>query len=95
MVAVMTADATAESLRRVLSLDGTWQIAEGKMDTMPGRLLSVCPRPRFGGHGHALVRGTRSGGGKRDAIPQKDPHRDASGIGGPSRSKGRFRKRRR
>ena len=68
-VAVLTADATAESLRRVLSLDGTWQIAEGKMDAMPADFSRHRPRARFGGHGHARVRGTRPGGGQARCDP--------------------------
>ena len=76
-VAVLTADATAESLRRVLSLDGTWQIAEGKMDTMPVDFSRSVPVPglvdmaipSFVAPGPAVA--------KRDAIPQKDPRRDA------------------
>ncbi len=75
--AVLTADATAASLRRVLSLDGTWQIAEGKMDTMPTDFSRSVPvpglvdmaTPPFVDPGPVVA--------KRDAIPQKDPRRDA------------------
>ncbi|HRZ37842.1 MAG TPA: discoidin domain-containing protein [Candidatus Paceibacterota bacterium] len=75
--AVMIARAASESLRRVLPLDGVWQIAEGSMDVVPtdySRTVSVpglvdMATPAFVEPGPKVA--------DRQAIPQKDPRRDA------------------
>ena len=66
-----------ESKRVVLSLDGTWQIAEGKKDPAPAKFDRTAPvpglvslaTPAFDAPGPKIA--------KRQSIPQKDPKRDA------------------
>ncbi|MHB8901942.1 MAG: glycoside hydrolase family 2 protein, partial [Thermoguttaceae bacterium] len=75
--AALTANAASQPLRRVISLDGAWQIAEGKMDAIPAEFSRTVPVPglvdmavpAFVEPGPAVA--------KRNAIPQKDPRRDA------------------
>ena len=65
------------SNRIVVALDGTWQIAEGKMDQAPGNFDRTVPvpglvslaAPPFDAPGPKVAKG--------DRIPQKDPRRDA------------------
>jgi hypothetical protein len=67
----------AAPLRNVISLDGTWQIAEGNMTNIPTAFDRSVPVPGlvslavppFDEPGPRVAR--------RDAIPQKDPKRDA------------------
>jgi hypothetical protein len=75
-----TAGAVAadEVSRKVLSLDGVWSIAEGKMDVVPSRFDRTVPVP--GLVTLATPAFTPSPGPKvadRKAYPQKDPARDA------------------
>ena len=73
-----TSLAAAQPPRRALSLDGTWQIAEGKMDRspLPSSTRCRCPawrrwrRPPFADPPGPKV-------ADRLKVPQKDPKRDA------------------
>jgi beta-galactosidase len=66
----------SESNRRVMSLDGTWEIGEGTMDTIPGDFerrvpvpgLVTLAQPPFVEAGPVV---------DRFALSQKDPRRDA------------------
>jgi len=68
---------TSSPLRRTLSLDGTWQIAEGKMDAIPSDFARTAPvpglvdqaKPAFAEPGPTVA--------DRGAIRQKDSRRDA------------------
>ncbi|HEV2392250.1 MAG TPA: discoidin domain-containing protein [Verrucomicrobiae bacterium] len=67
-----------ERLRNVLSLDGTWQIAEGKMDQVPVSFERTVPVP--GLVALATPEFANPPGPKvteRNKINQKDPKRDA------------------
>jgi hypothetical protein len=44
-VLLVSAAAAAEPARRVISLDGTWQIAEGALDGVPERFEHTVPVP--------------------------------------------------
>jgi hypothetical protein len=69
--------AKQESKRLVISLDGTWQIAEGKMDRAPATFDRTVPVP---GLVSLAMPGFDAPGPKitnRLSIPQKDPKRDA------------------
>jgi beta-galactosidase len=67
----------AEPLRKVVSLDGTWQIAEGSLTDVPAKFdrnvpvpgLVTMAEPAFVDPAPNLV--------ERTHIPQKDPRRDA------------------
>jgi len=75
---LQTAHGAAEPPRRNLSLDGTWQIAEGKMDQAPASFDRAVPVP--GLVSLAAPAFTEPPGPKvahRDKVPQKDPKRDA------------------
>lgn len=72
------AEAGAASMRRVVSLDGTWQIADGKMDPVPDAfdrrvpvpgLVSLARPPFVDPPGPKVA--------DRNKVPQKDPKRDA------------------
>ena len=70
--------AADEASRQVLSLDGVWSIAEGKMDVVPASFGRTVPVP--GLVTLATPAFTPEPGPKvadRRAIPQKDPARDA------------------
>ena len=66
-----------DSLRRTLSLDGLWQIAEGKLDAVPDEFLRTVPvpglvdmaQPPFVEPGPKVT--------DRETLRQKDPRRDA------------------
>jgi len=75
--ATPAADTAAEPLRRVLSLDGTWQIAEGKMDARPSEFSRTVPVPGLVDMASPAFVEPGPKVAKRDAIPQKDPRRDA------------------
>lgn len=75
--ATPTAHAASEPLRRVLSLDGTWQIAEGGMDVMPTEFSRTVPVPGLVDMATPAFVEPGPKVAKRDAIPQKDPRRDA------------------
>jgi len=76
---LVTASALAsESPRRSLSLDGVWQIAEGKMDQAPAHFDRTAPVP--GLVSLATPPFADPPGPKvanRNQVPQKDPQRDA------------------
>ncbi len=68
---------TAES-RHVLSLDGTWQIADGRMDAAPARFERTVPVPGLASLAtppFADPPGPKVA--ERGRFPQKDPRRDA------------------
>jgi hypothetical protein len=78
MLTEMPAAHAGDSARRVLSLDGTWQIAEGAMDKAPASfdhavqvpgLVSLAEPPFQNPPGPPVA--------DRRQIPQKDPYRDA------------------
>ena len=72
-----TANDASEPLRRVVSLDGTWQIAEGKMEVIPTEFPSTVPVPGLVDMAAPAFVEPGPPVAKRDAIPQKDPRRDA------------------
>src|SRR5690348_886849 len=67
----------ATSLRQVISLDGSWQVAEGKMDQVPEKFERTVPvpglvslaQPPFVEPGPDVL--------DRNSVPQKDPRREA------------------
>ena len=67
----------ADSPRRNLSLDGTWQIAEAKLDAVPTDFSRSVPVP--GLVDMALPAFVEPGPkvANRETLPQKDPRRDA------------------
>jgi len=72
------AQGAAASPRRIVTLDGNWQIAEGKMDQVPPAFDRTVPVPGL----VALARPAFADppGPKvadRNKVPQKDPKRDA------------------
>jgi beta-galactosidase len=76
-VLVAVANAAPEPLRRTLSLDGTWQIAEGNMDAMPADFSRTVPVPGLVDLAAPAFFEPGPKVAKRDALPQKDPRRDA------------------
>ncbi|HNQ87808.1 MAG TPA: discoidin domain-containing protein [Verrucomicrobiota bacterium] len=76
-VAAITLSAAQEPLRRILSLDGTWQIAEGTMATLPADFARTVPVPGLVDMAAPAFLEPGPKVAKRDAIPQKDPRRDA------------------
>jgi len=73
-----TGFAAAQPPRRVLSLDGTWQIAEGTMDRVPADFDRTVPVPGLASL--AVPPFDDPPGPKvadRSKVPQKDPKRDA------------------
>ena len=73
-----TSLAATQPPRRVLSLDGTWQIAEGKMDRVPTAFERTVPVPGLASL--ATPPFANPPGPKvadRQKVPQKDPKRDA------------------
>ncbi|MCU0961336.1 MAG: discoidin domain-containing protein [Pirellulaceae bacterium] len=75
--ATIAAGGTPTPLRQVLPLDGDWQIAEGKMDTMPADFSRTVPVPGLVDMAAPAFVEPGPRVAKRDAIPQKDPRRDA------------------
>ena len=75
--AMLNANASPEPLRRIVSLDGAWQIAEGKMETMPADFSRTVPVPGLVDMAVPAFVEPGPKVAKRDAIPQKDPRRDA------------------
>ena len=70
--------ATPESPRRVLSLDGPWQIAEGKMDQAPAAFERTVPVPGLASLATpAFADPPGPKVAARGQMPQKDPKRDA------------------
>lgn len=74
---VQTMHGATESLRRIHSLDGTWQIAEGTMDAMPADFSRTVPVPGLVDMAAPAFLEPGPKVAKRDARPQKDPRRDA------------------
>lgn len=75
-----TAGAVADdgASRKVLSLDGVWSIAEGRMDAVPTRFDRTVPVPgltTLATPAFAPAPGPKVA--NREAYPQKDPARDA------------------
>ncbi len=72
MVTALTflANASAEAGRTVLSLDGTWQIAEGSMDRVPGEFKHTVPVPGLVDMARPAFQdvGTESSGKHREAF---------------------------
>jgi hypothetical protein len=77
MVGLTYAAEKKPSLRTVIALDGTWQIAEGKMDQVPANFARTVPvpglvslaTPPFDAPGPKVA--------DRQSVSQKDPRRDA------------------
>jgi hypothetical protein len=63
--------------RRVLTLDGTWQIAEGKMDTVPTAFDRTVAVPGLVSLAHPAFIEPGPKVADRQSVPQKDPRRDA------------------
>jgi beta-galactosidase len=67
-----------ESPRRVLSLDGAWQIAEGSMDQAPAAFERTVPVPGLASLATpAFADPPGPKVAERGKVPQKDPKRDA------------------
>src|SRR5512146_278273 len=70
--------AATQPLRRVLSLNGTWQIAEGKMDQAPTAFERTVPVTGLVSQATpAFVDPPGPKVADRRKVPQKDPKRDA------------------
>ncbi len=70
--------AAAEPARRILPLDGTWQIAEGKMDEAPSSFTHTVPVPglvSLAEPAFSPMPGPKVA--DRNRVPEKDPARDA------------------
>ena len=72
-----TVPGTAESHRIVISLDGPWQIAEGKMEQLPTSFDRTVPVPGLVSLATPAFDAPGPKVAKRESIPQKDPRRDA------------------
>lgn len=78
LLAVAADAAVAPSARRVLSLDGTWRIAEGKMDPPPTVFDRTVPVPGLASLATPpFVNPPGPKVAERGKVPQKDPTRDA------------------
>ena len=80
-----------DSRRTVISLDGTWQIAEGKMEQAPASFDRSVPVPGLVSLATPAFDAPGPKVAKREGLPQKDPNAMPSGIGGRSRSTARCR----
>jgi beta-galactosidase len=67
----------AESARRVLSLDGIWQVAEGQLDQPPARFDRHVPVPGLVSLAQTAFQEPGPVVADRNAVMQKDPRRDA------------------
>ena len=77
MIAAVVGSAATEPPRYILSLDGTWQIAEGKMDVAPAAFDRTVPVPGLASLASPAF--TDPPGPKvaeRRKVAQKDPKRD-------------------
>jgi len=75
---LIAAGAASEPPREIVSLDGTWQIADGNMEKMPGSFSRTVPVPglvSLATPAFADPPGPKVAG--RNQVPQKDPKRDA------------------
>jgi hypothetical protein len=63
--------------RRVINLDGTWQIAEGKMDVVPTAFNRTVPVPGLVSLAQPAFIEPGPKVSDRQSVPQKDPRRDA------------------
>ena len=81
-----TESAKNEARRTVVSLDGTWQIAEGKMGQVPVNFDRSVPVPGL----VSLATPAFDAPGPKAArrLPRRIPSAMPSGIGGRSHSKG-------
>ena len=70
--------AMAETLpRKVVSLDGTWQIAEGTMNQTPTNFDRTVPVPGLASLATPAFNAPGPKVANRQSRPQKDPKRDA------------------
>ncbi len=67
----------ADTPRRTLSLDGTWQIAEGKLDPAPGVFERTVPVPGLVDMAQPAFDDPGPKVGNRELLPSKDKRRDA------------------
>ena len=67
----------AGPLRNVISLDGSWQIAEGNLTNEPAAFHRTVPVPGLVDMAKPQFLEPGPKVGKRDRLPQKDPRRDA------------------
>ena len=68
----------SETPRRIVSLDGDWEVAEGKMDQVPASFERTVPVPglvSLAAPAFADPPGPKVA--ERHKVPQKDPKRDA------------------
>jgi beta-galactosidase len=63
--------------RHVIALDGTWQIAEGKMDAVPTTFDRTVAVPGLVSLAHPAFIEPGPKVADRQSVPQKDPRRDA------------------
>ena len=78
MFALIPAAGAEDSTRRVVPLDGTWQIAEGRMDQVPSEFDRTVPVPGLASLATpAFANPPGPPVADRGRIPQKDPFRDA------------------
>ncbi|MCX6874818.1 MAG: discoidin domain-containing protein [Verrucomicrobia bacterium] len=67
----------ADSPRRTISLDGLWQLAEGKLEAAPTRFERTVPVPGLVDMATPALVEPGPKVGSRELVPQKDPRRDA------------------
>ena len=72
-----TVSAKEDSKRTILSLDGTWQIAEGKMDQVPAAFDRTVPVPGLVSLATPPFHAAGPKVANRQSLSQKDPLRDA------------------
>jgi beta-galactosidase len=74
---VRAAQAAVAPLRQTLSLDGTWQVAEGKMDVVPSDFAHAVPVPGLVDMAEPPFVEPGPKVADRNQVAQKDPRRDA------------------
>jgi hypothetical protein len=72
-----TVSGAKESKRAAIVLDGSWQIAEGKMDHIPATFDRTVPVPGLVSLATPAFYAAAPKVANRQSIPQKDPRRDA------------------
>ncbi|HEU5078794.1 MAG TPA: glycoside hydrolase family 2 TIM barrel-domain containing protein [Opitutaceae bacterium] len=77
LFAATLVSAASESPRRTLSLDGSWQIAEGSLDRAPASFDHTVPVPGLVSLAQPAFVEPGSGVKDRKSIEHKDPRRDA------------------
>ena len=75
--ALKAAQAAVTPLRQTLSLDGTWQVAEGKLDVIPSEFTRTVPVPGLVDMAVPPFVEPAPKVADRNQISQKDPRRDA------------------